>query len=93
MTHIGKLEPAVPVADSVFPDHIVCLECGMPFKVLKRHLLADHGLNVEAYRQRYRLPYAYPLVAPDYSKVRAELVKQGRMSRAAALTTVGQKRA
>jgi predicted transcriptional regulator len=93
MAHIGNLEPAVPVEDSVFPDRIVCLECGMPFKVLKRHLLADHELSVEAYRQRFRLTRAYPLVAPDYTKIRSEMLKRSQLGRAAALKTIRQKRA
>ncbi|MGP0001840.1 MAG: MucR family transcriptional regulator [Acetobacteraceae bacterium] len=34
-----KPEPAVPVRRSVFPDHIVCLDCGKQFSMLRRHLM------------------------------------------------------
>lgn len=69
-------EPAVPVKTSVKPGAIICLECGAPFKMLKRHLGTEHNLTVEDYRRRYNLPTAYPLVAPDYAKVRSTLAKK-----------------
>lgn len=37
--------PAVPVRRSVFPEHIVCLEDGKTFSMLKRHLRTDHGIT------------------------------------------------
>jgi predicted transcriptional regulator len=37
-----KAEPAVSAMKSVFPDHIVCMDCGGRFKTLKRHILAEH---------------------------------------------------
>ena len=33
-----KLQPAVPIKKSVFPEYIVCLEDGKKLKMLKRHL-------------------------------------------------------
>jgi len=36
-------EPAVPVRKSVQPDKIICLECGLSFKSIKRHLGNQHG--------------------------------------------------
>ncbi len=32
-----RLQPAVPVKKSVFPEYIVCLEDGKKLKMLKRH--------------------------------------------------------
>lgn len=69
-------EPAVPVKRSVFNDHLVCLECGADFKVLKRHLQTDHNLTVDDYRQRFSLPRDYPIVAPDYAEMRSKLARQ-----------------
>jgi predicted transcriptional regulator len=46
------LVPAVSIKKSVFPDHIVCLEDGKRFKMLKRHLVADHGMTPQEYRER-----------------------------------------
>ncbi len=45
-------EPAVPVKKSVFDDHIVCLECGKNFRVLKRHLECDHDMSVDQYPRK-----------------------------------------
>ena len=71
-----KSEPAVEVKKSVRPDHLVCLECGKHFSMLKRHLATDHQLTPELYRQKWGLPAAYPIVAPNYAKVRSALAKK-----------------
>lgn len=71
-----KAEPAVPVKKSVFGNHIVCLECGKHFSMLKRHIMTDHNLTVPQYRAKWELPSSYPLVAPDYAKVRSALAKK-----------------
>jgi predicted transcriptional regulator len=69
-------DPAVPIKRSVTADHLVCLECGRHFSTLKRHLAADHELTPEQYRQRWGLPRSYPLLAPNYAKVRSALAKK-----------------
>ena len=69
-------EPAVPVKKSVFGDHIVCLECGKGFRVLKRHLKTDHDFTPEGYRERFGLPRDYPMVAPDYAQMRSKLAQK-----------------
>ena len=71
-----KGEPAVEVKKSVRPDYLVCLECGKRFSMLKRHLATDHQLTPELYRQKWRLPATYPIVAPNYAKVRSTLAKK-----------------
>ena len=71
-----KAEPAVPVGSSVFADHVVCLDCGKQFSMLRRHLMTDHKMTPEQYRQRWDLPRSYPLVAPNYAKTRSALVKK-----------------
>ena len=71
-----KLEPAVSVRSSVKSDHIVCLEDGKKMKMLKRHLMTDHGLTPAEYRARWGLPADYPMVAPDYAEKRRVLAKQ-----------------
>ena len=68
--------PAVPVKSSVLPSRVVCLDCGRSFSMLKRHLMTDHQLTPEQYRQRWGLPISYPLVAPDYAKMRSALAKK-----------------
>ena len=69
-------EPAVSVRSSVKNDHIVCLEDGKKMKMLKRHLMTDHGMTPDEYRQRWNLPADYPMVAPDYAEKRRELAKK-----------------
>ena len=72
----AKIAPKVEVKKSVFADHLVCLACGASFSMLKRHLNTEHQLTPVAYRERYELPRDYPLVAPDYAKVRSRLAKK-----------------
>ena len=71
-----KAEPAVDVRRSVVADHIVCLDCGKHFSMLRRHLMTDHKMTPQQYRQRWDLPSTYPLVAPDYAKTRSALAKK-----------------
>jgi len=85
-------EPAVPVKKSVFDDHVVCLECGKSFRVLKRHLECDHNLSVDQYRERFSLPRDYPLVAPEYAETRSRLAKQIGLGRSHAARKQGRKR-
>ena len=76
-----KAEPAVDVKKSVFPDHIVCLECGASMKMLKRHLATDHGMTPEEYRAKWGLPATYPMVAPEYAATRSQLAKDSGLGR------------
>jgi len=79
-------EPPVPVKNSIFADHIVCLVCGKHFSMLKRHLRIDHQMTPDQYREKWDLPSSYPLVSPDYAKTRSALAKKiglGRGGKAA----------
>ncbi|GBQ32026.1 MucR family transcriptional regulator [Gluconacetobacter azotocaptans] len=83
------LTPAVPPRKSVFPDYIVCLEDGLQFKTLRRHLRSTYNLTPEQYRARWGLPDDYPMVAPNHSQRRSAIAKQlglGRKSAAASAT-------
>src|SRR6516164_5500849 len=62
--------PAVPIAESVTSKHLVCLEDGLEFRMLKRHLRRVHGMSPEKYRERWGLPADYPMTATAYSRVR-----------------------
>ncbi len=75
-------DPAVSVRSSIKKDHIVCLEDGKKFKMLKRHLMTDHDMTPDEYRRRWGLPTDYPMVAADYAETRSVLAKKiglGRM--------------
>jgi predicted transcriptional regulator len=43
----------MPIRKSVTEDHIVDLEDGQKLKMLKRHLMTNHGLTPERYRLRW----------------------------------------
>jgi predicted transcriptional regulator len=78
--------PAVPIRRSVTDDHILCLEDGKKLKMLKRHLMTDHGLTPEQYRAKWGLRADYPMVAPNYSVQRQTLAKQIGLGRKPAPT-------
>jgi len=79
-----RADPAVDIKRSVRSNHIVCLECGKHFSMLKRHLNTDHQLTPGQYRQKWGLPPTYPVVAPDYAKTRSALAKKFGLGRKAA---------
>ena len=73
---VEQQKPAVPVKKSVQDDQITCLECGLKFKSLKRHLGASHGLSPAEYREKWELRSDYPMVAPAYAEARSRLAKE-----------------
>ena len=82
-------KPAVPIKKSVTPDFVICLEDGLKFKSLTRHLRTAYDLTPAQYREKWGLPSDYPMVAPNYSATRARLAKeiglgqQGRKAKSA----------
>ena len=73
---VEKPKPAVPIKRSVQDDQITCLECGLKFKSLKRHLMTHHTLSPEEYREKWDLTADYPMVAPAYAEARSRLAKE-----------------
>ena len=67
--------PAVMIRKSITPDYLICLEDGLKFRSLKRHLWAKYHLTPEAYRTKWGLPKTYPMVAPAYAETRSRLAK------------------
>ena len=78
-----KPEPAVPVKQSIRQDRIICLEDGKSFSMLKRHLMTDHKLTPQQYREKWGLPRDYPMVAPNYAQTRSALAKKIGLGRKA----------
>jgi predicted transcriptional regulator len=78
----AKPGPAVPVRRSIHDDHLVCLVCGKPQKVLRRHLAVAHQLTPEAYREQFGLRPDYPMAAPGYARQRSEMAKRVGLGRA-----------
>lgn len=71
-----RRRPAVSVRRSIQPNYLVCLEDGKKLKMLKRHLRTAFGLTPEEYRVKWGLPIDYPMVAPNYAKLRSEFAKK-----------------
>jgi predicted transcriptional regulator len=71
-------EPAVPVRKSITPDYLICLDDGRRFKSLKQHL-AGLGMTPQEYRDRWKLPGEYPMVAPNYAAVRSAVAKKNNL--------------
>jgi predicted transcriptional regulator len=71
--------PAVTVRASIKENHLVCLEDGMKFTSLKRHLKTKHGMTPDEYRAKWNLPSTYPMVAPSYSEVRQALAIKSKL--------------
>ena len=46
--------------------------------MLKRHLNTSYNMTPDEYRTKWGLPADYPIVAPNYAKVRSDLaIKRG----------------
>lgn len=69
-------EPAVAISKSITPEYLVCLEDGAKLKMLKRYLRTRYDMTPEEYRAKWGLPADYPMVAPNYAKLRSKHAKQ-----------------
>lgn len=78
---VPPVKPVVKAANSVFSSHIVCMQCGKTFFMLKRHLSTEHGLTPHQYRTKFNLSGTYPMVAPDYAETRSAIAKQMGLGR------------
>ena len=76
-----ELKPTVAIKKSVTRNYIICLEDGKKFKSLKRHLKAHYNMSPEEYREKWGLPYDYPMVAPSYAAARSDLAKNMGLGR------------
>ena len=76
-----RLKPAVSVKKSIHHDYLICLEDGLKFKSLNRHLRSKYDLSPDEYREKWGLPADYPMVAPGYSAQRSKLAKKMGLGR------------
>ena len=80
LSHAAPQPAPQPVAapsvirESVTPDFLISLENGKKYRTLRFHL-AKLGLSPEAYRQKWRLPPDYPMVAASFAARRSALAK------------------
>ena len=75
--------PVTPamVRESISPDYLVSMENGKRYRTLRFHL-SKLGLTPESYRQKWRLPPDYPMVAQTFAARRSELAKAGGFGKA-----------
>jgi predicted transcriptional regulator len=76
--------PAVrkrPAGATVFSDHLVCMECGLHMKMLRRHLQTVHKASPAQYRGKWGLPGDYPMVARQYAALRSSLAKRSGLGK------------
>ena len=78
-------EPAVPLERAITEDKVFCLACGRGFKMLKRHLGAEHGMTEAEYRAAFDLPEDMALVAPSYSRKKAAYARKAGFGKYARL--------
>lgn len=70
-----NLIPAVDPSQSVFDDHIICLEDGKKLIMLKRYLKTQFNMTPDEYRTKWGLPSDYPMVCKNYARKRSEVAK------------------
>lgn len=73
--------PAVAIEDSVHDDYVICLEDGLRFSMMKRHLSEVYGMTPDEYRNKWGLPRDYPMTAPAYSRRKGEIAKKLKLGR------------
>ena len=78
---LAPAKPAVPLKKSITADYLICLEDGLKFKSLKRHLRTRYAMTPEQYRAKWNLPADYPMVARSYAATRSQLAKNMGLGR------------
>ena len=71
-----KQKPAVRISESIKHDYIVCLEDGKKLMMLQRYLRTKHDLSPEQYREKWNLPFDYPMICPAYRQIRSDSAKE-----------------
>jgi predicted transcriptional regulator len=80
----GTPSPAArktPAGQTIFDDHLICRECGMHMKMLKRHLQTVHNVTPKQFRSKWHLPRDYPMVARRYAALRSSLAKRSGLGK------------
>lgn len=91
---VRQLPNGLKLEDTVTDEYIVCLEDGLHFRSLRRHLHAHHELTPDQYRQKWGLAADYPMVARSYAMDRSKIAKRiglGKIAPAPARATPASK--
>ena len=75
--------PGVPLVENpsskITEKSITCLECGKSFKLLTRRHLSTHGLELDAYREKWGYPENLPLVCKSLQRERRKKMKDMKL--------------
>lgn len=72
-------EQAVEPSKSIKEKTITCLECGKSFKLITRKHLAQHGLDADAYREKWGIRPGAPLVCKNLQRTRRKKMKDMKL--------------
>ena len=67
-------------SQTVFDDYLICMECGLHMKMLKRHLLTVHNATPAHYREKWSLSGDYPMVARRYAQLSGRVLPRRAVS-------------
>ena len=57
-------------------DRMICLLCGKSFRRIGTHIEKMHGLTIEKYKEKYKIPWTYGLICSDSSQLYANAMKR-----------------
>ena len=67
------------VKKSIKEQSIACLECGKSFKILTKKHLASHGLDADAYREKWSIKARTPLVCKMLQRERRKKMRSMKL--------------
>jgi predicted transcriptional regulator len=76
---VEEVQSQVAVGKSIKEQSVVCLECGKSFKILTKRHLALHGLDADAYREKWGIKSRAPLVCKSSQRERRKKMKSMRL--------------
>ena len=76
---VEDVQPQTPVRKSIKEQSIVCLECGNSFKILTKKHLLSHGLDADAYREKWGIKRNTPLVCKSLQRERRKKMKSMKL--------------
>ena len=68
--------PAVPPEKSIKEKTVTCLECGKVLKIITKKHIASHGLDGDAYREKWGLKKHTPLVCKELQRERRKKMRE-----------------
>lgn len=72
---VEEAQLSAPSRKPIKEQSIVCLECGKSFKILTKKHLASHGLEADAYREKWGIKRNVPLVCKSLQRERRKKMK------------------